>query len=103
MTSVPDRHGVLRDALSQLHFDDLVDELQSRLQAVLRTHNRVDRLLQAVHAVASDLEREQVLHRIVDAAMNLVRTRSTAHWGCSVSTADYRSSWRSGSMTKRGS
>ena len=72
MTSVPDRHGVLRDALSQLHFDDLVDELQSRLQAVLRTHNRVDRLLQAVHAVASDLEREQVLHRIVDAAMNLV-------------------------------
>jgi signal transduction histidine kinase len=72
MTSVPDRHAVLRDALSQLHFDDLVDELQSRLQAVLRTHNRVDRLLQAVLAVASDLEREQVLRRIVDAAMTLV-------------------------------
>jgi signal transduction histidine kinase len=72
MTSTPDRHAVLRDALSQLHFDDLVGELQSRLQAVLRTHNRVDRLLEAVLAVASDLEREQVLHRIVDAAMALV-------------------------------
>ena len=69
-------------------------------QAVLRTHNRVDRLLQAVHAVASDLEREQVLIacRRGDESG---RTRSTAHWGCSVSTADYRSSWRSGSMTKR--
>lgn len=58
MTSVPDRHAVLRDALSQLHRDDLVDELQSRLQAVLRTHTRVDRLLEAVLAVASNLERE---------------------------------------------
>jgi signal transduction histidine kinase len=72
MTSTPDRHAVLRDALSQLHFDDLVDELQSRLQTVLRTHNRVDQLLDAVLAVASDLEREQVLHRIVETAMTLV-------------------------------
>jgi signal transduction histidine kinase len=72
MTSVPDRHAVLHDALSQLHFDDLVGELQSRLQAVLRTRDRVDRLLEAVLGVASDLELEQVLQRIVDAAMSLV-------------------------------
>jgi hypothetical protein len=60
----------------------------------------VDRLLQAVLAVASDLEREQVLRRIVDAAMTLVDAQYGA-LGCSVSKADYRSSWRSGSTTKR--
>jgi signal transduction histidine kinase len=75
MTSVPDQHTVLHNALSQLRFDDLVGELQSRLQAVLRTRDRVDRLLEAVLGVASDLELEQVLHRIVDAAIPLVDAR----------------------------
>jgi GAF domain-containing protein len=64
-----------RSRLPQLRLDDLLAELQSRLQAVLDTRDRVHALLEAVVAVGSNLELEAVLRRIVEAAVELVDAR----------------------------
>ena len=61
--------------LPQLRLDDLLDELQTRLQMVLATRDRMHGLLDAVVAVGSDLNLEVVLRRIVEAAVNLVDAR----------------------------
>jgi len=61
--------------LPQLRLDDLLAELQGRLQAVMSTRDRVHGLLEAVIAVGSDLELEAVLRRIVEAAVTLVDAR----------------------------
>ena len=58
--------------LPHLRLDDLLSELQGRLQAVLATRDRVHGLLEAVLAVGSNLELEAVLRRIVEAAVTLV-------------------------------
>ena len=56
----------------QLQLDDLLSELQSRLQTVRDTRDRVRGLLEAVIAVGSSLRLEAVLRRIVEAAVTLV-------------------------------
>ncbi|KIQ66371.1 histidine kinase [Kitasatospora griseola] len=56
----------------QLRLDDLLDELQSRLDAARGTRDRVHSLLEAVLAVGRDLDLAQVLRHIVEAAVNLV-------------------------------
>ena len=61
--------------LPQLRLDDLLAELQGRLQAVMNTRDRVHGLLEAVVAVGSNLELEAVLRRIVEAAVTLVDAR----------------------------
>ena len=61
--------------LPQLRLDDLLAELQGRLQAVVNTRDRVHGLLEAVVAVGSNLELEAVLRRIVEAAVTLVDAR----------------------------
>jgi signal transduction histidine kinase len=61
--------------LPQLRLDELLSELQGRLQAVLATRDRVHGLLEAVVAVGSDLQLEAVLRRIVEAAVTLVDAR----------------------------
>ncbi len=61
-----------RPVLPQLHLDELLSELQARLQAVLATRDRVHNLLEAVLAVGSDLDLQTVLRRIVEAAATLV-------------------------------
>ncbi len=61
--------------LPQLRLDDLLSELQGRLQAVVATRDRVQGLLEAVLAVGSNLELEAVLRRIVEAAVALVDAR----------------------------
>jgi two-component system, NarL family, sensor histidine kinase DevS len=61
--------------LPQLRLDDLLAELQSRLQAVLSTRDRVHALLEAVVAVGANLELEVVLHKIAEAAVSLVQAR----------------------------
>jgi signal transduction histidine kinase len=61
--------------LPQLRLDDLLAELQVRLQAVVDTRDRVHGLLEAVVAVGSNLELEAVLRRIVEAAATLVNAR----------------------------
>jgi signal transduction histidine kinase len=61
--------------LPHLRLDDLLSELQARLQAVRATRDRVHGLLEAVLAVGSSLELEAVLRRIVEAAVALVDAR----------------------------
>ena len=61
--------------LPHLRLDDLLAELQVRLQAVLSTRDRVHALLEAVVAVGSHLELEVVLRQIVEAAVGLVNAR----------------------------
>jgi signal transduction histidine kinase len=64
-----------RPLLPHLKLDDLLAELQTRLQAVLTTRDRVHGLLEAVVAVGSQLELEVVLRQIVEAAAGLVDAR----------------------------
>ncbi len=58
--------------LPSLRLDELLDELQVRLQAVLSTRDRVYSLLEAVVAVGSSLELEVLLRSIVQTAVSLV-------------------------------
>ena len=50
-----------RPVLPQLRLDDLLAELQPRLEAVLATRDRVHVLLEAVVAVGGNLDLEIVL------------------------------------------
>src|SRR5215471_5002907 len=61
--------------LPQLRLDDLLGELQSRLEVVLATRDRMRGLLEAVVAIGSGLELEAMLRRIVEAAVDLVDAR----------------------------
>jgi signal transduction histidine kinase len=67
----PEPHQILPN----LRLDDLLAELQGRLQAVVATRDRVHGLLEAVLAVGSSPELEAVLRRIVEAAVTLVDAR----------------------------
>ncbi|MFB7667717.1 GAF domain-containing protein [Kitasatospora sp. NPDC056138] len=58
--------------LPQLRLDDLLDELQTRLDAARSTRDRIHSLLEAVLAVGRDLELAQALRHIVEAAVSLV-------------------------------
>jgi signal transduction histidine kinase len=66
------RHGPL---LPHLRLDELLAELQIRLQAVLDTRDRTRALLEAVVAIGGHLELELVLRQIVEAAVELVSAR----------------------------
>ena len=56
----------------QLQLDELLAELQSRMQVILATRDRIRSLLEAVVAVGSGLDLETTLQRIVEAAVGLV-------------------------------
>ncbi|MFD8866887.1 GAF domain-containing protein [Streptomyces sp. NPDC059590] len=58
-------------ALPQLRLDQLIDELQARLDAARATQGRTHNLLEAVLNVGRELDLEQVLRRIVEAAVVL--------------------------------
>jgi signal transduction histidine kinase len=58
--------------LPQLRLDELLDELQARLDAARGTRDRVHSLLEAVVSVGRELDLEHVLRRIVEAAVVLV-------------------------------
>jgi signal transduction histidine kinase len=64
--------GSRPELLPHLQLDELLAELQSRLQAVLATRDRMRGLLEAVVAIASGLDLESTLRRIVEAAVGLV-------------------------------
>ena len=64
-----------RPVVPPLRLDDLHSDLQARLQAVLDTRDRVYALLEAVVTVSTNLDLEQVLTQIVEAAITLVRAR----------------------------
>ncbi|MFF4042098.1 GAF domain-containing protein [Streptomyces sp. NPDC001816] len=61
-----------RVRLPQLKLDELLEELQARIDAARGTRDRVHSLLEAVLAVGRELDLEQVLHSIVEAAAALV-------------------------------
>ncbi|MFJ3672786.1 GAF domain-containing protein [Streptomyces sp. NPDC090106] len=61
-----------RVRLPQLRLDELLEELQARLDAARGTRDRVHSLLEAVLAVGRELDLEQALHSIVEAAAVLV-------------------------------
>jgi signal transduction histidine kinase len=58
--------------LPHLQLDDLLAELQIRLQAVMATRDRMRGLLEAVVAIGSGLDLESTLRRIVETAVGLV-------------------------------
>ncbi|WP_310738226.1 hypothetical protein [Microbispora sp. H10949] len=57
-----------------MRLDDLLAELQSRLEAVPATRDRVHALLEAVVSIGSDLDLETVLRRIVAPGCRRPRT-----------------------------
>ncbi|MFI7150188.1 GAF domain-containing protein [Nonomuraea sp. NPDC050022] len=64
--------GEHRPLMPNMRLDELLAELQVRLNAVLSTRDRVHALLEAVVSVGSDLDLETVLRRIVETATKLV-------------------------------
>jgi signal transduction histidine kinase len=68
-------HDDVLPALPQLRLDELLGELQVRLQEVLATRDRMRWLLEAVVVIGTDLDLESVLKRIVEAAVTLVDAR----------------------------
>ena len=60
------------ELLPQLRLDELLAELQGRLQAVLATRDRMRGLLEAVVAISSGLDLESTLRQIVETAIELV-------------------------------
>ena len=70
-----ERADVVSGLLPQLRLDELLGELQSRLQAVRASRDRMNELLEAVVAVGSGLDLDTMLHRIVEAAVRLADAR----------------------------
>jgi len=68
----PEEPAEARVRLPQLRLDELLEELQARLDAARGTRDRVHSLLEAVLSVGRELELEQALHSIVEAAAALV-------------------------------
>ncbi|WP_406306610.1 GAF domain-containing sensor histidine kinase [Streptomyces sp. NBC_00879] len=64
--------------MPQLHLDELLDELQARIEAVRGTRDRVHSLLESVLSVGRSLDLTQALHRIVGAAATLVDAQYAA-------------------------
>jgi hypothetical protein len=60
------------EILPQLRLDELLSELQGRLQAVLGARDQMRGLLEAVVAISSGLDLESTLRRIVETAVRLV-------------------------------
>jgi signal transduction histidine kinase len=58
-----------------LRLDELLDDLQQHVRRAHDTRDRVQTLLDAVLAIGSDLDLEEVLHRIVQSAADLVDAR----------------------------
>ncbi|MCD7442289.1 GAF domain-containing sensor histidine kinase [Streptomyces lincolnensis] len=70
--------GEARVKLPQLRLDELLEELQARLDAARGTRDRVHSLLEAVLSVGRELDLEQALHSIVEAAAALVDAQYAA-------------------------
>ncbi|HEY5834797.1 GAF domain-containing protein [Streptomyces sp.] len=64
--------GKESDRLPRLRLDELLDELQTRIDAVRGTQDRVHSLLEAVLAVGRELDLPHVLRQIVESAVMLV-------------------------------
>ena len=67
-----DRPADSVEFLPRLRLDQLLAELQGRLQAVIGTRDQMRGLLEAVVAISSGLDLESTLRRIVETAITLV-------------------------------
>jgi signal transduction histidine kinase len=63
------------DLRTHLHLDESLSELQTQLQTVIGTRDRVHSLLDAVLAIGAGLDLQTVLRRIIEAAVQLVDAR----------------------------
>ena len=63
-----ERRGRSDQHLPKLRLDELLDELQARIDAARGAQDRVHSLLEAVLSVGRELDLAQVLRRIVEAA-----------------------------------
>lgn len=70
--------GGVPHVLSGLRLDELLAEVQERLTEITHVQDRMQGLLDAVLAVASDLDLDTTLRRIVQAAVDLVDARYAA-------------------------
>ncbi|MET9562148.1 sensor histidine kinase [Streptomyces tauricus] len=61
-----------RERVPKLRLDELLDELQGRIETVRGTRDRLQGLLEAVLSVGRELDLAQVLRRIVESAIVLV-------------------------------
>ena len=68
----------MRSRVPQLRLDELLEELQARIDAARGTRDRVHSLLEAVLSVGRELDLTQALRRIVEAAAVLVDARYAA-------------------------
>ncbi|MCG6495219.1 GAF domain-containing protein [Kitasatospora sp. A2-31] len=68
----------VRSRIPQLRLDELLEELQARIDSARGTRDRVHSLLEAVLSVGRELDLTQVLRRIVEAAAVLVDARYAA-------------------------
>ncbi|TMS00310.1 GAF domain-containing sensor histidine kinase [Nonomuraea basaltis] len=64
--------GEHQPLMPSMRLDELLAELQGRLEAVLATRDRVHALLDAVVSIGGDLDLETVLQHIVETATDLV-------------------------------
>ncbi|WP_404817919.1 sensor histidine kinase [Streptomyces pseudovenezuelae] len=78
LVGVSEGTGEARVRLPQLRLDELLEELQARLDAARGTRDRVHSLLEAVLSVGRELDLEQALHSIVEAAAALVDAQYAA-------------------------
>ncbi|MFG2483181.1 GAF domain-containing protein [Streptomyces virginiae] len=67
-----DEQGVVRPGVPRLRLDELLEELQVRIDEVRGTRDRLNGLLEAVMSVGRELDLPQVLRGIVEAAVVLV-------------------------------
>ncbi|MGW9024010.1 GAF domain-containing protein [Streptomyces sp. NPDC055722] len=65
-------HGRPEQHLPKLRLDELLDEVQARIDAARGTQNRVHRLLEGVLSVGRELDLQPVLRSIVESAVVLV-------------------------------
>ena len=65
----------LRETLSQLHLRELLLEVQDRIEQLVASRDKIDALLEAMLLVASGLDIDATLKRIVHAAIELVDCR----------------------------
>ncbi|UKD56699.1 GAF domain-containing protein [Amycolatopsis sp. FU40] len=74
---MPETTRKLSGTLSQLRLRETLRDLQERIELLIGTRDKMDGLLEAVLAVASGLELDATLRRIVQAAVEL----GEAHYG----------------------
>ena len=65
----------MSEVLAGLRLDELLHEVQDRLSEIMKTRDRMQRLLDAVLVVAEDLDLDTTLRRIVEAAVDLAEAR----------------------------